>query len=96
VGEALRTAVHILNKVTTKVVQKTPYELWTGRKSSLLYMRKWGCPTEAKLYNPHIKAFDHRTTSGFFIGYPERSKGFRFYCPSHTPQIVETDKEVDG
>ena len=26
-GEALRTTVHILNKVPTKVVQKTPYEL---------------------------------------------------------------------
>ncbi|KAK3032597.1 hypothetical protein RJ639_037361 [Escallonia herrerae] len=23
-------------------------------------------------------------------GYPERSKGFRFYCPSHTTRIVET------
>ena len=25
-----------------------------------------------------------------FIGYPERSKGFRFYCSSHTTRIVET------
>jgi transposase InsO family protein len=91
-GEALRTAVHILNKVPTKSVPKTPYELWTGRKPSLSYMHIWGCPAEAKLYNPHIKAFDPRTTSGYFIGYPERSKGYRFYCPSHSPQIVETDK----
>jgi hypothetical protein len=37
-GEALRTVVHILNKVPTKFVPKTPYELWTGRKPSLSYM----------------------------------------------------------
>ncbi|KAK2972148.1 hypothetical protein RJ640_018216 [Escallonia rubra] len=27
-------------------------------------------------------------------GYPERSKGFRFYCPSHTTRIVETRHAV--
>lgn len=32
---------------------------------------------------------DPRTVGGFFIGYPLNSKGFRFYCPSHTPRIVE-------
>ncbi|CAH9135323.1 unnamed protein product, partial [Cuscuta epithymum] len=31
-----------------------------------------------------------RTISCSFIGYPERSKGYRFYCPSHTTRIVET------
>ncbi|KAK2999886.1 hypothetical protein RJ639_023052 [Escallonia herrerae] len=29
-----------------------------------------------------------------FLGYPKRSKGFRFYCPSHTTRIVETRRAV--
>ena len=29
-GEALKTAIYILNRVPTKVAAKTPYELWTG------------------------------------------------------------------
>ena len=29
--EALKTAIHILNKVPSKSVSKTPYKLWTGR-----------------------------------------------------------------
>ena len=33
---------------------------------------------------------DLRTISGYFIGYPEKSKGFRFYCPNHSTRIVET------
>jgi GTP-sensing pleiotropic transcriptional regulator CodY len=32
--EALRTAVHILNRVPSKSVPMTPYELWAGRNPS--------------------------------------------------------------
>jgi hypothetical protein len=54
----------------------------------------WGCPAEAKVYNPHIKKMDSKTVSCYFIGYPERSKGFIFYYPSHTTRIVETRHAV--
>ena len=37
-GEALKTIVHILNRVPSKVVPKTPYELWVGRKLTLNYL----------------------------------------------------------
>ena len=30
-GEALKTAMYILNRVPSKAVPKTPFELWTGR-----------------------------------------------------------------
>ena len=45
---------------------------------------------EARVYNPHEKKLDLRTISGYFIGYPEKSKWFRFYCPNHSTRIVET------
>ena len=41
------------------------------------------------MYNPHERKLDPRTVSGFFIGYAEKSKGYRFYCPSHTHKVVE-------
>ena len=43
-----------------------------------------------QIYNPHEKKLDLRTLSGFFIGYVETSKGYRFYCPSHSTRIVES------
>ncbi|KAK1411311.1 hypothetical protein QVD17_37858 [Tagetes erecta] len=88
--EALKTAVHILNRVPSKSVPKTPYEIWTGRKPSLNYMKVWGCIAEAKLYNPFIKKLDMKTVTCYFIGYPDHSKGHIFYCPSHVTRIVET------
>jgi hypothetical protein len=48
--EALKTATHILNKVPSKSVPTTQYELWTGREPSLNYMHVWGCPAEAKVF----------------------------------------------
>ena len=87
---ALKTAVYLLNRVPSKAVPKTPFELWTGRKPSLRHLHVFGCPAEVRIYNPHEKKLDSRTISGFFIGYPEKSKGYRFYCPNHSTRIVET------
>jgi hypothetical protein len=49
----------------------------------------WGCPTEAKLFNLSIGKLDPKTVSCHFIGYPDKSKGFRFYCPDRYIEIVE-------
>lgn len=54
------------------------------------HIRVWGCPSEVRIYNPQEKKLDPRTISGYFIGYAEKSKGYRFYCPSHNTRIVET------
>ena len=35
-GETLKTAAYILNQVSIKFVPKTPYELWSKKKQSLL------------------------------------------------------------
>jgi transposase InsO family protein len=37
--EALKTAIHILNRVPSKAVPKTPYELWIEREPSLKHLR---------------------------------------------------------
>ena len=33
---------------------------------------------------------DPKTISEYFIGYDEKSKGYRFYYPSQSPKIVES------
>ena len=49
-----------------------------------------GLPSGGQDYNPHEKKLDFKTISGYFIGYPMKSKGYRFYCPNHSTKIVET------
>ncbi|CAL9006938.1 unnamed protein product, partial [Prunus brigantina] len=50
--------------------------------------------TEAKPYNPAEKKLDPKTISCHFIGYPERTKGYRFYCPHHTMRFIETSRAI--
>jgi hypothetical protein len=88
--EALKIAIHILNRVPSKSVLKTLYELWTGRVPSLRHLRVWGSPTEAKIFNPNITKLDPKTVTCHFIGYPDRSKGYRFYYLDKYTKFVET------
>jgi len=80
-GEALKTATYILNKVSTTAAAKTPYEFWVGRKPSLKHFHVWGCPAEARPYKSNERKLDSRTVRSYFIGYSERSKGYKFYDP---------------
>ena len=79
-GYALQTALHILNKVPSKSVQKTPYEIWNGKKPSFNYMRVWGCLAYVKLFKSD--KLDSKSEMGRFIGYPKDSLGYQFYFPS--------------
>ena len=87
--EALKTAIHILNRVPSKLVPKIPYELWIGIVPSLNHLHVWGNPTEAKVFNPNIGKLDPKTVSCHFIGYLEKSKCFRFYCSNRHIKFVE-------
>ena len=87
---AFKMAVYILNRVPSKAILKTPFELWKNWKLSLRHMLVWDCPFKVRIYNPHEKKLDPRTLSGFFISYAKTSKGYRFYYPSHSTRIVES------
>jgi len=87
---ALKNAMYMSNKVPSKAVPKTPFELWKNKTPSIRYLHVWGYQTEIKIYNPQERNLDARTISGYFIGYPEKSKGYMFYCPTHSMKIVKT------
>ena len=88
--EDLKMAVYILNQVSTKAIPKTPFELFKVWKLSLRHVCVWECPYEVRVYNPQERKLNPRTISGHFIGYVENSKGYRFYCPSHTTRFLES------
>ena len=78
-GYALESACYLLNRVPSKSVNKTPYEIWNGRKPSLSHLRVWGCPAYVK----HLETdkLGPRSDRCLFVGYPKESKGYFFYMP---------------
>ena len=76
-GYALKTAAHILNKVPSKSVSSTLYELWNGKRPSLKYLKIQGCYAYVK--NNFGHKLSARTDKCRFVGYLKEGIRFLFY-----------------
>jgi hypothetical protein len=91
-GEAVVTAVYILNRSPTKALNdRTSYEGWHGRKPTVSHLRVFGCLAFAKELG-YIGKLNDRSTLGVFIGYAEGSKDYRILDPG--TQRVRTKRDV--
>ena len=93
-GETLKTAAYILNQVPCKFVPKTSYELWSQKKPSIRHFHFLGCKVEVRPYNPQSKKLDLKTINKYLIDYCVEVRGSRFYCPSHTTRVIESDQAI--
>jgi transposase InsO family protein len=81
-AEAVKTAVHILNRSPTRSLKgMTPYEAWRGKKPRVEYFRTFGCTAHFKLVRPGITKLSDRARAGVFVGYEEGSKAYRVFDP---------------
>ncbi|GJW62985.1 retrovirus-related pol polyprotein from transposon TNT 1-94 [Tanacetum coccineum] len=79
-AEAVNTACYVQNRVlVTKPHNKTPYELFLGRKPALGFMRPFRCPVIILNTIDHLGKFDDKADEGFFVGYSINSKAFRVF-----------------
>ncbi|GJZ70439.1 putative ribonuclease H-like domain-containing protein, partial [Tanacetum coccineum] len=77
-AKAVNTACYVQNRVlVTKHHNKTPYELFLGRKPALGFMKPFGCPVTILNTIDHLGKFDGEADEGFFVGYSINSKAFR-------------------
>ncbi|GJZ98026.1 ribonuclease H-like domain-containing protein, partial [Tanacetum coccineum] len=92
-AEAVNTACYVQNRVLViKPHNKTPYELFLGRKPALSFMRPFGCPITILNTIDHLGKFDGKADEGFFIGYSTNSKEFRVF--NSRTRIVEENMHV--
>ncbi|GJT61863.1 uncharacterized mitochondrial protein-like protein [Tanacetum coccineum] len=79
-AEAVNTACYVQNRVLViKPHNKTPYELFLGRKPALSFMRPFGCPVIILNTIDYLGKFDGKANEGFFVGYSTNSKAFRVF-----------------
>ncbi|WVZ90398.1 LOW QUALITY PROTEIN: hypothetical protein U9M48_036704 [Paspalum notatum var. saurae] len=76
-GYALETVAFILNRVPSKSVEKTPYEIWTGKCPKLSFLKIWGC--EAYVKRLTSDKLHPKSDKCYFLGYPRETKGYYFY-----------------
>ena len=87
-GYALEIACYILNKMSSKSVDKTPYEIWTGCKPVLSHLRIWGCP----VYIMCLKTdkLGLKSDRYLFVGYPKKTKRYYFYLTTEQKVFVSS------
>lgn len=77
-GEAVLTATYLQNRLPSRSVPKTPYELWWGRKPDLSHLRIFG--SEAYVHVPDQKRgkLEGKSKKLRFVGYSMDHKAYRF------------------
>ncbi|GJS06600.1 putative ribonuclease H-like domain-containing protein [Tanacetum coccineum] len=91
--KAVNTACYVQNRVLViKPHNKTPYELFMGRKPALGFMRPFGCPVAILNTIDHLGKFDRKADEGLFVGYSTNSKAFRVF--NSRTRIVEENMHV--
>lgn len=78
--EAVGTACYVLNRVLiNKPHNKTPYELLTGRKPTIEYLKPFGCQVTILNKSDHLGKFEEKAAEGYIVGYSAHSKAYRVY-----------------
>ncbi|GJT82879.1 retrotransposon protein, putative, ty1-copia subclass [Tanacetum coccineum] len=91
---AIKSAIHILNMVPTKKVEKTPYKVWYGQAPKLSYLEFWGCEALVKrdtLTKPD--KLEPRSIKYIFVGYPKETIAYSFYYPPENKVFVARNAE---
>ncbi|GJU30543.1 ribonuclease H-like domain-containing protein [Tanacetum coccineum] len=92
-AEVVNTACYVQNIVLViKPHNKTPYELFLGRKPTLGLMRPFGCHVTILNTIDYLCKFDGKANEGFFVGYSLNSKAFRVF--NTRTRIVEENMHV--
>jgi hypothetical protein len=91
--EAVRAANVIRNRLTTRICgDKTPYELWTGRKPNIGYFRVFGCKAYVRIPRPYWTGkLGARAERGVFLGYDDRRKASLIWVQGENRMVHSRD-----
>jgi hypothetical protein len=92
-AEAINTACHAANRLyLQKYLNKTPYEIITGKKPCVHYFRVFGCKCFILSKKPKASKFAPKVDEGFLIGYGTNKHAYRVF--NKTTGCVETTVDV--
>ncbi|KAJ9546672.1 LOW QUALITY PROTEIN: hypothetical protein OSB04_019215 [Centaurea solstitialis] len=76
---------------TNKIGEKTPYEIWKGKKPKLSFLKIWGC--EVFVRRPTSENLKPKSDVCIFVGYPKATLGYYFYNPNENKVFVARNGE---
>jgi transposase InsO family protein len=101
-GEADNTACHIINRVYLRPeTNKTPYEIWRGKKPTVKYFRTFGSRCYILRDRKNLGKFDLKTDEGIFLGYSTNSCAYRVFnkrteTMMESINVIIDDEEIEA
>ena len=83
-AEAVGTACYLVNKSPSSALDdKTPQEIWTGKKPSLTHLKVFGYDAYVHVPKENMSMLDKKAEQCMFIGYKDGLKGYNRWNPEN-------------
>jgi len=99
--EAVNIVCYIINRVYLRPkTNKTPYEIWRGKKPTVKYFRTFGSKCYILRYRENLGKFDPKSDEGISLGYSTNRCAYRVFN-KRTETVMESinvvidDEEVE-
>lgn len=89
--EAAATSTYVSNRCVTRSRNKTPYELWFGKKPNINNLHIFSQHAAALKQDNQRSKFDEKGKLMYFIGYTDNYQTFKFLDPETKRIIVSCD-----
>lgn len=91
-AEAVSTAAYLVNRCPALSLESvTPEEAWSGIKPTLQHLKIFGSKAMIHVPKQERRKFGQKATEGIFVGYVEKSKGYRVFNPSDNSIVASRD-----
>ena len=92
--ESVLHAVYLTNRSPTKaVLNKTPYEAWTGDKPNLSDLKTFGCNASVLYEQTHVTKLQPRSRVCKYLGHRIEGEGHKFLDPKTGGIIVSRNAQ---
>jgi hypothetical protein len=79
-AKAVGTACYLVNRSPSSTLDdKTPQEVWTGKKPSLTHLKVFGCDAYVHVPKENKSKLDKKAKKCIFIGYKDGLKGYKLW-----------------
>jgi hypothetical protein len=90
--EAVGTTCYLVNRSPSSALDdKTPHEVWYGKKPSLQHLRVFGCDAYVHVPKENRSKLDKKAEKCIFIGYKYGVKGYKLWNPETKKTIYSRD-----
>lgn len=90
-AEAVNTAVYLRNRSVVTGLDKTPMEVWLGKKPDISNIRIFGSKVMVHIPKEKRTKWDKKAKQMTLVGFSDHVKGYRLYDPVKKDIIISRD-----